>query len=61
MKQTTNDMADLLTVKEALGKLRIGRTLLYKLFKNKELVKYKIGGRTYVKESELNNIVRVCS
>jgi excisionase family DNA binding protein len=62
MKQKpTTDMADFLTVKEALDKIRIGRTFLYSLFKKKELTKYKIGGRTMVKESELNKIVRACS
>lgn len=61
MKQTTNDMADLLSVKEALSKMKVGRTFLYSLFKRKELTKYKVGGRTFVKESDLNKIVRACS
>lgn len=62
MKQpTTNDMADLLTVKEAVGKIGIGRTLLYSLIKRKELTKYKVGGKTFVRESELTKIVRACS
>ena len=58
---TTNDMADLLSVKEALYKMKVGRTFLYSLFKKKQLIKYKVGGRTFVKETELQNIVRGCS
>lgn len=54
-------MADLLTVKEALGKIGIGRTLLYSLIKRKELTKYKVGGKTFLRESELNKIVRACT
>ena len=54
-------MADLITVKEALDKIGIGRTFLYRLFKTKQLTKYKVGGRTYVKQSEIGNIVRACS
>lgn len=62
MKQpTNNDMADLITVKEALDTIGIGRTFLYRLFKTKQLTKYKVGGRTYVKQSEIGNIVRACS
>jgi len=54
-------MAEYLTVKEVLDKMDIGRTLLYKLFKQKTLPKYKLGGKTYVAQKDLKKIVRACS
>lgn len=60
-KQPTTNMAEYLTVKEVLDKMDIGRTLLYKLFKQKTLPKYKLGGKTYVAQKDLKKIVRACS
>lgn len=60
-KKTPNDMAEYITVKEVLAKVGIGKTLLYKMFKKKELTKYKIGGKTLVKISDLPKVVRACT
>jgi predicted DNA-binding transcriptional regulator AlpA len=56
-----DDMADLITVKEAMSKLGKGRTFLYSQIKKKVITKYKIGGNTYLRESELLKVVRACS
>lgn len=46
-------------IDEACYSLGIGRTSIYDLIKNKEIVTIKIAGRTLVPHSELERLTRV--
>lgn len=47
----------LYTVKEALGILRIGRSLFYELVKSKKLRAVKIAGKTLIRKEDLDAFV----
>ena len=50
------DNEDLLSVREAMNLLRISRTSLYKLIKNKTVKSKKISGKRYVARYSINQL-----
>ncbi len=46
------------TLNEAKSRLKIGKTLLFKLLKENELNSFKIGRRTFIFESEILNYLK---
>ena len=59
MKPNPTDMSDYMTVKEATHEFQISIPTLYRRFKEKQINRYKFGGTTLVKRSELMGMIRV--
>jgi excisionase family DNA binding protein len=47
----------LLTVPEAAARLRIGRSALWRHIRNNLVKKTRVGGRTFIRETELNRLI----
>jgi len=60
MTTTNHDMADYITIKEALYELKnkIGRSTLYKLMEKGELQKYRLGGRVFLNKNDVAGLMR---
>ena len=59
MKPNPPDMSDYMTVKEVVFEFPISRATLYRKFEAKEIRRYKFGGATLVKRSELMGLIRM--
>ncbi|NNN20954.1 MAG: helix-turn-helix domain-containing protein [Acidimicrobiales bacterium] len=47
----------ILSVPEAIAQLRIGRTMFYKLVKDKKIRLIKIGSRSFILKREIDNFI----
>jgi len=56
-KPVGNVEADLMSVDEAINKLGIGKTTFYELLKTKQIKPVKIGRRTLIKRTELQDFI----
>lgn len=60
MAQRVLTDASLLTIPEAVSKLRISQRTFFRLMARGEIRKVKIGGRTLIRHSELLRFVDTC-